>query len=491
MIDETLGSYRVVAKIGEGGMGTVYLAEHPLLGRKAAIKMLRPEYSNDQDAVARFFREARATATLRHPALVDIYDCGVHPSGNAYIVMDYLEGESLEERVTRTTLSLRESLDIGRQIAKGLAVAHGAGIVHRDLKPGNVFLIRDPVNREKELVKILDFGIAKLTNHAAPPGQTTGTNVVMGTPLYMAPEQCAGAGGVDHRADIYALGCVLYRMLCGRPVFTYEWPGELLAAHLRESPLPPRALDSSIPVRVESIIMKALAKSPLQRHQVLEEMVQDLESALAWESPVVATPGSGTLLAPADPFHSHASPDSSERIASAPGRDASRRSRGGAPARWSRAHGLTLLGGVAVSAIVAGVALRREPSGPPPIATAAPLSIVPGSLSADESPATVGQGTDLAVGDDARAAQQAAETRDPRSKSSSQETIRITISNARARLAVKVDGRTVSLPLHLPRDAAMHELSFETPNFRPEKRRLRADRDQIITLENKPAFFVP
>ena len=526
MIGETLGNYRVMAKIGEGGMGAVYLAEHPLLGRKAAIKMLRPEYSNNQDAVARFFREARATANLRHPALVDVFDYGVHTSGNAYIVMDYLEGESLEQRVTHTALPLAQSLEIGRQIAAGLAVAHATGIVHRDLKPGNVFLTPDPQRRQGEIVKILDFGIAKLINHAAGPGESTGTNVVMGTPLYMAPEQCAGARGVDHRADIYALGCVLYRMVCGRPPFEYEWPGELIAAHLREEPVAPRSHDSSIPPLVESIILKALSKNPAQRFQTLGELAQELELASASEPPGQSvppmtdpwtrqgfpTPGSGTLAAPLDPFG-----DSSRQLVDKGDPWPSRGEGARKPLRAPGRRAILVAGGALAVLAASGAWIGLStPEGEKPPATEATASFALVTPPTPTAPADPTAATALAVvaptegvpardelaeseragAEVPRPDQPATPAREPGTSPGSAAdpmptTIRIGINNGRRGLNVKVDGRAVPLPLRLPRDMQMHELLFETPNFRPEKRRLRADRDQSIVLDNKPGFFVP
>src|SRR5688500_14466071 len=162
-VGETVGSYRISKKIGEGGMGAVYLAEHTLLGRKAAIKVLLPEHSQNQDLIDRFFNEAKTTASLKHPALVEVFDYGIHPSGSAYLVMDFLEGESLGARLQRLApLPNETAIDLTRQIARGMEAAHSRGIVHRDLKPDNVFLVPDHDDATRDQVKILDFGIAKL-----------------------------------------------------------------------------------------------------------------------------------------------------------------------------------------------------------------------------------------------------------------------------------------------------------------------------------------
>lgn len=309
MIGETFGSYVVKEKIGEGGMGAVYLAEHPLIGRKVAIKLLRPEYSDNADAVSRFFREARATASLRHPALIDVFDYGVHPSGSAYIVMELLEGESLESRMHKGPLPIHTAVDFVRQIAVAMSVAHAAGIIHRDLKPGNVYIEADRTRRGAETLKILDFGIAKLTHANVGTSQATQTNMVMGTPLYMSPEQCRGAGRVDARSDIYSLGCMFYEMLCGRVPFGYSWAGELVAAHLHRIARFAAQLDPAIPPPLEAIVQKALAKDPAARQQTMDELVSELDAYVAQNpSWPVAAMRSGTPPPPAAVVAHHTPP---------------------------------------------------------------------------------------------------------------------------------------------------------------------------------------
>jgi tRNA A-37 threonylcarbamoyl transferase component Bud32 len=278
MIGEVFGNYRIIAKLGEGGMGAVYLAEHPSIGRKVAVKMIRPAFSNDAETLRRFVREARSTATLRHPALVDIMDYGVHEkTGSAYIIMEYLDGESLDALLEREgRLAPSRAAHITRQIALGMAAAHRAGIIHRDLKPGNVHLGVDPDRPGVDVVKVLDFGIAKLTSHETGAGPTTRTDVLLGTPRYMAPEQCRGGGLLDHRADIYALGCLFYETLCGRPPFPYQWPGELIAAHLGEVPLPPRAWVPAIPPALDALVTRAIAKDPAHRPPTMSDIAREL-----------------------------------------------------------------------------------------------------------------------------------------------------------------------------------------------------------------------
>jgi eukaryotic-like serine/threonine-protein kinase len=279
MIGETLGSYRIVSEIGSGGMGVVYLAEHTLLGRKAAVKLLRREVAADQ--VERFFTEARAAATLHHPGLVEVFDFGHHTDGSAYIVMEYLHGESLAERLEHAPrLPFFLAGHITRQVANALHVAHEQGIVHRDLKPGNIFLIAEPDAPAGVRAKVLDFGIAKLMRDDAPRSVKTHSGAVIGTPRYMSPEQCRNARKVDGRSDIYALGCILYEMLLGVAPFDYDSWAELVAAHLHEAPPRPRELDPAMPVEVEALIVRMLEKRAEDRYQSMHELAQSLEELL-------------------------------------------------------------------------------------------------------------------------------------------------------------------------------------------------------------------
>src|SRR5262245_40910507 len=242
-----LGQYRVTTTLGRGGMGVVYAAEHALLGRPAAIKVLLPELSQKQDVVTRFFNEARAATAIRHPGIIEIYDFGWTEDGAAFIVMEHLQGETLARRAARARVRWPAALAIARQIAGALSAAHAKGIVHRDLKPDNVFLVPDPEVPGGERIKLLDFGIAKLAAESSNTPNVTRTGSVLGTPTYMAPEQCRGVA-VDHRADLYALGCVIYELCCGRPPYVGEGTGDVLAAHIHlpvpamigaVSPLPP------------------------------------------------------------------------------------------------------------------------------------------------------------------------------------------------------------------------------------------------------------
>ncbi|HEX8108417.1 MAG TPA: protein kinase [Kofleriaceae bacterium] len=276
-----------MSKLGEGGMGVVYLAKHVTLGKKAAIKVLRPALSSNQDVVSRFFNEARAVTAVRNPGIVDVYDFGFLEDRTAYIIMEYLEGESLAARLRRSRPAIPWTLTVVRAIARALQAAHEHGIVHRDLKPDNVFLVPDADLPGGERVKLLDFGIAKLAHGVGDVSHTT-TGTVMGTPTYMAPEQCRGAGAVDHRADLYSLGCVAYEMLCGQPPFVADGPGDVIARHLYFEPQPPRSRRAEIPPELEEIVVRLLKKEPRARYATAAELVRAIDDLSGASSSGVA-----------------------------------------------------------------------------------------------------------------------------------------------------------------------------------------------------------
>jgi serine/threonine-protein kinase len=271
-------------------MGVVYLGTHSILGRPAAIKVLLPELSQRREIVGRFFNEARAATAIRHPGIVEIYDFGYLPNGSAFIAMEFLEGESLASRLERAgRLSVSATILIGRQIAAALHAAHSKGITHRDLKPDNVFLVPDPEIGER--VKLLDFGIAKLTTEE-PGGTHTRTGMVMGTPVYMSPEQCRGASTLDSRADLYSLGCMLYELLAGRPVFNADNAGDIIAHHLYFQPEPVRAHEPSVPEPLEQLIHALLAKDPAMRPATAGDVAAVLDQWRSWN----VIPGTTTAL---------------------------------------------------------------------------------------------------------------------------------------------------------------------------------------------------
>jgi serine/threonine protein kinase len=294
MLGRSVGNYRLISKIGQGGMGVVYLAQHKTLGRRAAVKVLVPELSSNQDIVSRFFNEARATSAIRNPGIVEVFDFGFLDDRSAYIVMEYLDGESLAARIRKARPKVVATLGVLRAIARPLQAAHELGIVHRDLKPDNVFLVPDADLPSGERIKLLDFGIAKLNAIMGQTGHTK-TGTVMGTPTYMAPEQCRGAGSVDHRADLYALGCIAYEMLCGQPPFVAEGAGEIIARHLYFEPAPPHTLRASLRPEVEQLVLRLLQKDPAGRPSTATEVIHVIDRLVA-NAPTVAP-----RIEPADP----------------------------------------------------------------------------------------------------------------------------------------------------------------------------------------------
>jgi serine/threonine-protein kinase len=250
-----------------------------MLGRRAAIKLLHPMFTARPDIVKRFFNEARAATAISDPGIVQIFDFGTHVDGCAYIAMEMLEGEPLDRRLRRVgRMPIADALRILRQIASTLGVAHQRGIVHRDLKPENIFLVRDPEVVGGERAKVLDFGIAKLT---ADPGAHTNTSTVMGTPAYMSPEQCRGAGRVDQRSDVYALGCMLFALITGGPPFEADGGGEIIAMHLRERAPAPSARVRGIPRELDLLVVRCLAKDPAQRFASGTELAAAIGGLLA------------------------------------------------------------------------------------------------------------------------------------------------------------------------------------------------------------------
>jgi len=257
-----LGDYRITGALGGGGMGAVFSATHATTGAPAAVKLLRKELTDNAELVERFFNEARAATRIHHPGIIEVYDFGYAQDGRAFLAMELLEGTTLRARIDqRKRLPEPEAIAIAHGIADALAAAHGAGIIHRDLKPDNVFLVAGDNHAGR--VKLLDFGIAKLLDRTGDEASRTRTGSLLGTPVYMAPEQARAAGAIDPRADLYSLGCILYEMVTGAPPFTGN-VGELLAAHMFTEPVPARNL-APISVALDALISRLLAKEAADR----------------------------------------------------------------------------------------------------------------------------------------------------------------------------------------------------------------------------------
>ena len=278
MISETISHYRILQKLGAGGMGEVYLAEDSRLGRKVALKILSADLTKNEDRVRRFEQEARAASALTHPNIITIFDIGKEDSTH-FIATEYIEGPTLRSVLARSRMKLGEVLDISLQTTAALAAAHSAGIIHRDIKPENIMV------RPDGLVKVLDFGLAKLIEAQAPSTDSgartiakanTDPGTVMGTAAYMSPEQARGQK-VDARTDIFSLGVVIYEMIAGRPPFEGETASHLIVSILEKEPPPLMRSAPDAPSELERIVTKALAKDKDERYQTVKDLLIDLK----------------------------------------------------------------------------------------------------------------------------------------------------------------------------------------------------------------------
>lgn len=295
-----VGNYFLKKVIGRGGMGTVFEGEHVYIKKTVAVKILHPRYTKFQEAVTRFIREARAASAVQHPNIVDVTDFGPLPDGGVFFVMEHLSGRSLEDELEQDgALPLHRAINVANQLALALATAHERGVIHRDLKPENIMLIPKPGRRDIirntidgktryvvenegnfDFVKILDFGIAKNLQPDELKGGQTMAGAVFGTPEYMSPEAARGKE-VDHRADIYSLGIILFDMLCGGPPFEAEAAADVLAMHLKD--IPPAASSRAkagheVTEAADALIAKALSKDPEDRHDSMDEFRAELQN---------------------------------------------------------------------------------------------------------------------------------------------------------------------------------------------------------------------
>jgi serine/threonine-protein kinase len=290
------GRYKIIRKIGEGGMGIVYEAEHVVIEKRVGLKVLREDFSRRADVVERFRQEAKSASKIGHEHIIDISDFGVTATGANYFVMELLHGHDLASELEKKgPLSARRTIQLALQCTRALGAAHKKGIVHRDMKPENIFLVQRASG--EDFVKIVDFGIAKMSDietDGQPGRKLTKTGMIFGTPEYMSPEQ-AGGKKLDHRVDIYAMGIILYELLTGRVPYVGDTFMGILTQHMFETP-PPIALANpaaQVPPELERIVLKALAKNADDRYQSMEELGHDLTLALEG-----ASSGTAPSLAP-------------------------------------------------------------------------------------------------------------------------------------------------------------------------------------------------
>jgi serine/threonine protein kinase len=473
ILGRAIGHYRIQSFVARGGMGTVYRAEHHLIGKAAAVKVLRPELSRQPEVVQRFFNEARAASAIRHPGIIEVYDFGHLPDGRAYIVMELLQGETLAARLERCgRLSELSAAMIGRGISVALAAAHGLGIVHRDLKPDNIFLVPDPEMPTGERCKVLDFGIAKLDTGDLSSARNTRTGTCIGTPLYMSPEQARGSADLDHRSDLYSLGCMLHEMVTGDPPFMADGAAEILAMHLYGEIVPLVERVPEMSPAFAAVIEALLAKRPDDRFQSATEVVDALSQALPQLSErlssIVIVPGGIATL------------DQLE----VPTPRAARRARGSSPAatpttlassagapvesvRPSRMPALVFGSALLAAATAVGLLAARPVSMhemvavAPLVAEATATGPVVQSMAAAEAP--------------------------PPAKPSVEVVITLSVEPASA--LVTVDGGALAVEdgeLHLLRDDREHRIDVSAPGYLPRTVTVQADRDRVLAVTLAP-----
>ena len=293
MIGRHINNYEITALIGEGGMGRVYLAQHSFMGRKAAVKVLHPDLVRNEVLTTRFMNEARAANAIRHPNIIDIIDVGLLPGdGTPFLMMEFLDGETLAARLLKLgRFDLDMALDVAAQAASALGAAHAQGIIHRDLKPDNLFLVPDQLLPRGERVKILDFGIAKLRKDVRGNSDNTQSGTILGTVMYMSPEQCQGqTENIDARSDIYSFGIILFEMLLGAPPFQAEGFADVLIAHVTREPPSLHQHDPRIPAHISNAVARCLAKNPEDRFASMPDLLTALFSPVPTVPTLVAMP---------------------------------------------------------------------------------------------------------------------------------------------------------------------------------------------------------
>jgi serine/threonine protein kinase len=311
LIGATLaGRYQMVRRIGEGGMGAVYEARHTVIGKRVAVKVLLEKFLTKSDFVARLLQEARLASSIGHENIVDVTDFGTTDDGRSFVVMEFLDGEALSQLVMREApLPIERCLRIARQVASALGAAHAKGIYHRDIKPENVYLIR---RGDADFVKVVDFGISKAVKQGgneegADAYRLTHTGLLLGTPLYMSPEQARGDEDLDHRVDIWALGVMMYECLTGEVPFRANNYLGIISQVLTHTAAPPSKVrpELGIPDAVEAVVMRAMDKDRTRRYGAMADLEHDLERLLAGDQnvglPLVPETGGAPRRAPAEP----------------------------------------------------------------------------------------------------------------------------------------------------------------------------------------------
>jgi eukaryotic-like serine/threonine-protein kinase len=504
------GEYRIEKKIGEGGMGCVYGARHPLIGKRAAIKVIRGALSHNREAVDRFVLEAQSVNQIGHPNIVDVFGFGQLPDGRSFFVMEWLQGESLRERLARK-LELGEALEILEQIAKALQAAHEAGVVHRDLKPDNVFLAA--IKGEKPQVKLLDFGLAKLTGTETQTFERTRTGVVMGTPLYLSPEQAKGAK-IDAATDVYSLGAMAYEMLAGNVPFKADSAVEIMAMHISTPARPLSDVAAWIPTEINQLVLAMLAKDPRQR-----PAIDHVRESLAATRAMLRTSTSQMHLGQSpSAWTPTPTPPGMQPTPSPYGRAATPQSAMSTTAPPSRKSRLPLIVGVAVLVIGGGIAailmLQRDTttSASPPTVAVEPAT----QPAATQPPATQPAPTQPAAVQEPAPTQPAATQEPPPTQvpaqaeptppaTATQEPKKQVVKPKLGKLTIVIDGppralividgrpmgRETSGRASIEVAAGEHTVRAQSRGYKPADTKVRIDaggsREVTLTLEKKKA----
>jgi serine/threonine-protein kinase len=525
LIGQQLGKdYQVLERIGVGGMGVVYLVEHAALRKRFAAKVLSQELATDGEARARFQAEAHAASQLEHENIVNLTDYGLTADGRPYLIMEFLRGRTLDQRLAEGPLTLEEIVAIVVPVARGLAEAHAEGIVHRDVKPENVFLTQKSGGRWG--VKVLDFGIAKSPSHGH---KLTKTGQALGSPLYMAPEACRGEE-IDHRADIYSLGVLMYLLWCGRVPFDDDNLLRVLQMQVSDPVPPPRAHSPALSPAIEAVILRALEKDPDRRFLSIAVLLAELEAALpdgADRLLIEAARGTTSMRAVSDlaatPFPvkptsaravtgvepQAASPPSSLASAAAVRTPSGTRADDPPPAGPGRRRALLAgFGLAAVAAAVVVLLLARAGGGPERVSGAGaspagspadlgtarggPGAAAPGAAGATDTAAGPSSETARAPGPPAPA-QPARPTPPP-----PEPTIRLAVRTPTAGARVLLDGRelgTTPLAIEVPRGAGTGVVRVEQAGFKAWSREVAlsaaVDLDAELVAERAPAARSP
>ncbi len=481
------GKYKLVRMLGEGGMGSVYEAEHVVINRRCAVKFLHPELATNAEVVKRFIREAQAASAVRHKGIVDIYDVGTTADGAPYLVMEFLDGCSFSTLLGGgRRLPAGEAVDVAVQALSALSVAHKHGIVHRDLKPDNLYLVQTPDSPAS--VKLLDFGISKLTLAGSPQDRMTRTGTVLGTPYYMSPEQAAGRPDVDHRSDLYSMGVILYEAVTGRVPFEGDNYNQLIVKIFTESFPAPREIAPDVPEALEQVILKAMDRDPGARYQDAPEMVAALVPLLEPGARISRSiPLSNTAALRHLTRTPHVSPGAATMT---PAAESGRTTAGAAePAAKSRAPAIAAIATAAVAVVAVAVVLVLR-SGDDTVVGSRESASIRADAAEPAPPAVSVVAPDAPAPETASAAKPEPGPEAPAvspAVAGAADVVRISLENLPAGAVVKWDGAVVpEVPFGVRRGEAGVVLEITAPGFQPHKQLVKPNVDRLIAVSLTP-----